>query len=138
MAFRKYLFATAILMYSPHIYSQCCGGGSGSPIAGGASQGVLQEKQVEANVNYQNINTSKALNGDTAVPNFIDYYYSQYIYSRMAYGVTKNAIYEFRKLGTANSEGPLVGNAVNFCAKLLQDISINIHDLVVPKLNGEI
>ena len=77
-------------MRCPYIYAQCCGGGSGSPIAGGASQGVLQEKQMEVNVNYQNINTNKALNGDSAIPNFIDHYYSQYIYSRIAYGVTKN------------------------------------------------
>lgn len=72
------------------LLAQCCGGGSGSPIAGGASQGVLQEKQMEINVNYQNVNTSKFLNGDVAAPQFIDKYYSQYMYSRIACGMTKN------------------------------------------------
>ncbi len=87
---QKIIIGLIYLTLSAEAYSQCCGGGSGSPIAGGSSQGVLQEKQMEVNVNYQNINTSKALNSDTTVPNFIDHYYSQYIYSRIAYGVTKN------------------------------------------------
>jgi hypothetical protein len=70
--------------------AQCCGGGGGSPIAGGTSQGVLQEKQMEVNVNYQNINTNKFLDGDIPTSTFLAHYYSQYLYGRVAYGVTKN------------------------------------------------
>ncbi len=88
---RIFLLTSVLLLSVPdRLYSQCCGGGSGSPIAGGSSQGVLQDRQVEANVNYQNVKTGKFLSGDTAAPKFIDYYYSRYVYSRIAYGVTKN------------------------------------------------
>lgn len=67
----------------------CCSGSSSCPIAGGASQGVLAEKQVEVNSNYQYIFSNKFLNGDTADANFLDLYKSQYNYLRLAYGVTE-------------------------------------------------
>lgn len=79
-----------ILFSSQYLFSQCCGGGGGSPIADGASQGVLLEKQIEINSNYQYINTHKFLNGDVPSDNYLARYYSQYVYSRIAYGVTKN------------------------------------------------
>ncbi|HLG02814.1 MAG TPA: heavy metal-binding domain-containing protein [Bacteroidia bacterium] len=69
----------------------CCSGGSGSPIAGGASQGVLQDRQVEINTNYQYINTNKfftADHKDTAT--FFDSFESQYLYTRVGYGITKD------------------------------------------------
>jgi hypothetical protein len=92
MNFKKVLTLVIgiILFNSQNAFSQCCGGGGGSPIAGGASQGVLLEKQIELNINYQNINTHKFLNGDVPSDNYLARYTSQYIYSRIAYGVTKN------------------------------------------------
>ena len=67
----------------------CCSGGSGSPIAGGASQGVLFERQVELGANYQHIQTHKFYTGDKRSPNLIDGFNSNYLYMRFAYGVSK-------------------------------------------------
>jgi hypothetical protein len=86
----KFTVIILVLLWSSNVCGQCCGGGSGSPIAGGTSQGVLQEKQLEININYQNINTSKFLDGNSIASNYLQHYYSQYIYSRVAYGITKN------------------------------------------------
>ena len=77
--------------YSSNLFSQgCCSGGSGSPIAGGTSQGVLLDRQMEIATNYQYIGTNKFLykNSDTAAQ--FDWFYSNYIYTRLAYGVSKN------------------------------------------------
>lgn len=77
-------------VWSYNIYAQCCGGGSGSPIGGGASQGVLQDYQVEINNSLQYINTNKFLTGSTPDTSFLDNFNSKYLYTRLAYGVSKN------------------------------------------------
>ncbi|MCC6722799.1 MAG: hypothetical protein IT243_11430 [Bacteroidia bacterium] len=69
--------------------SQCCAGGSGSPLAGGASQGVLQENQFEINTNYQHISTKKFLTGTKTDKNFLDYFGSNYLFTRFGYGVNE-------------------------------------------------
>jgi hypothetical protein len=66
----------------------CCSGGSGSPIAGGTSQGVLYEGQAEAAVSFQYISSNVFLTGDVPAQNFLDHYSSQYIYSRLGYGIS--------------------------------------------------
>lgn len=75
------------ILLSIKSFSQCCGGGSGSPIAGGASQGVLLEKQFEINSNFQYVNTTKFLSGNKPDTNFADSYNSKYVYTRLAYGL---------------------------------------------------
>ena len=70
--------------------AQCCAAGSGSPIAGDGSQGVLQKDQAELNLNYQNVYSTKFLSGDTADVNYLDKYSSNYLYLRLAYGVSEN------------------------------------------------
>lgn len=87
---RKIFFLSLLHFISAHVFAQCCAGGSGSPIAGGASQGVLLERQMEINSNFQYINTSQFYSKDSRDTNFFDNFSSQYIYSRLAYGVTKN------------------------------------------------
>ncbi len=72
------------------IAQSCCSGGSGSPIAGGTSQGVLQFKQAEVAMNYQYITTNKFLTGEQKSTNFLDNFNSQYLYTRFAYGITKD------------------------------------------------
>ena len=70
---------------------QCCAGGGGTCIAGGASEGVLQFRQVELNTNFQFISTHKFYNGDSpADKGSFDSFKSQYEYFRLAYGVSKN------------------------------------------------
>ncbi len=73
------------------IQAQCCAGGSGSPIAGGTSQGVLGAQQFEINTNVQFISSDKFYTGDsrdTGNPQYM--FRSAYQYLRVAYGVTKD------------------------------------------------
>ncbi len=67
----------------------CCSGGSGSPIAGGASQGVLKERQLEIAPNYQYQSTNKFQVGDKDTVKLFDRLSSNYLYLRVAYGVTE-------------------------------------------------
>lgn len=88
----RLLLVTCLSFFSYHLFAQgCCSGGSGSPIAGGTSQGVLQEKQFEIAGNIQSIKTNKFKAGsdDTLAPIFKSFS-SNYLYMRVAYGITKN------------------------------------------------
>lgn len=91
---KKYLYFlfTGIFIFIglDNLDAQCCAAGSGSPIAGGGSQGVLLSKQFEISSSFQNISTHKFLQGDQEVNDFLKDYNSQYNYLRFAYGVTKN------------------------------------------------
>jgi hypothetical protein len=90
----KYISTTTLLIllsfFSFNCQAQCCGGGGGSPIAGGSSQGVLQEGQMEINTNYQYIYTDQFYSKDKRDTNYFDLFSSQYSYTRIAFGVTKN------------------------------------------------
>ena len=78
--------------FSYQLFSQgCCSGGSGSPIAGGSSQGVLQKGQMEIGSNYQYALSSKVFTGsiaDTESQNQINKLYSHYLYLKFAYGIS--------------------------------------------------
>jgi hypothetical protein len=78
-----------LLAFNELIYGQgCCSGGSGSPIAGGASQGVLQERQMEISASYQYLASNKFMVKDKDTTSLFDNLYSNYIYGRLAYGIT--------------------------------------------------
>lgn len=85
------LLALVLVLFSTANASAqgCCSGGSGSPIAGGASQGVLFEQQAEVAVNYQHTNTHKFFTGDRKINQLFDQFNSNYLYLRFAYGVSK-------------------------------------------------
>lgn len=68
----------------------CCAGGSGSPIAGGASQGVLYDRQMELAVSYQHLNTKKFYAQDRDTVPLFKKFFSNYMYVRSAYGITKD------------------------------------------------
>jgi hypothetical protein len=88
---RSIVLLASVVLFSTKSYSQgCCSGGSGSPIAGGASQGVLLDRQVEIAGNYQRISTNKFQDGDKDTASLFDSFKSNYLYLRIAYGVTKN------------------------------------------------
>lgn len=70
------------------IAQSCCSGGSGCPVAGGTSQGVLQEGEAEIGMSFQYINTNKFLSGDVKVNNFLDNFNSKYLYTRLGYGLS--------------------------------------------------
>lgn len=67
----------------------CCSGGSGSPIAGGTSPGVLGYQQMELSTNFQYFNSNKFKSKDKDVASLFDNYNSKYLYSKVAYGLTK-------------------------------------------------
>lgn len=86
--FTVYVILTALLI--PNFsYAQCCAGGSGSPVAGNASQGVLQKHQMELNTNLQYISTNKFYAKDKlSTESTFDSYSSMYEYFKLAYGLT--------------------------------------------------
>jgi hypothetical protein len=82
-------YALLFTLFASQAHSQsCCSGGSGSPIAGGTSQGVLYKGQAEAGMNFQYIYTDVFLTGCKRADDLLDNYKSQYLYSRLAYGVS--------------------------------------------------
>lgn len=88
---RTLLILTLLSSGFYHSYGQCCSGGSGSPIAGGTSQGVLMERQFEVNTNVQFIKTNRFFTEDSQEEQkYFDSYSSVYEYFRLGYGVTKN------------------------------------------------
>lgn len=66
----------------------CCSGGSASPIAGGTSQGVLDEKQLEIAPNFQYTSSNRFLSGDRDTVPMINKLSSDYLYLRVAYGLS--------------------------------------------------
>ena len=87
-----FLIGVIVLFYTNQLFAQCCSGGSGSPIAGGTSQGVLLKNQLELNSNLQFIQSENFYTGskpDTE-NKYFDQYRSLYQYFRVAYGVTSD------------------------------------------------
>jgi hypothetical protein len=78
----------ALWLGASSVYAQCCAGGNANPIAGGASQSVLQEGQMEVGMSLQAVSTRTFLNGNEPAKGFMDEFRSQYLYTRIGYGVT--------------------------------------------------
>jgi hypothetical protein len=84
-----FLTLACIIVFSKFSFGQCCAGGSGSPVAGGTSQGVLLKNQLELNTNFQFIKSDKFFTGSkTDTAKYFDEFRSSYQYFRFAYGVT--------------------------------------------------
>lgn len=78
-----------LIAFAKLSFGQCCAGGSGSPVAGGTSQGVLLKNQLELNTNFQFIKSNKFFTGNKVDTNrYFDEFKSSYQYFRFAYGVT--------------------------------------------------
>jgi len=85
----RLLFIFLLSAFSENIFAQgCCSGGSGSPVAGGTSQGVLADRQAEIAMNFQHIASTKFLTGDKPAMDFLSSFNTNYLYTRLAYGVT--------------------------------------------------
>ena len=81
-------FFTIILNTS--VFSQgCCSGGAGSPIAGGAATGVLQENQMELSINYQFNQSNKFFNEHKEATPLFNNLRSDYLFFRVDYGLSK-------------------------------------------------
>ena len=89
---RLVLISLLMLVANSNIYAQgCCSGGAGSPIAGGASSGVLQEYQMEISINHQ-FNTSNTFYTGSEVTEPEKYFNnlkSNYLFFRTDYGLSK-------------------------------------------------
>ena len=88
---RLLIISLFTLILNTSVFSQgCCSGAAGSPIAGGAATGVLQENQMEISINYQNNSSNKffAEHRDTTslLTNSIS---SDYLFFRVDYGLSK-------------------------------------------------
>jgi hypothetical protein len=88
---RNIFLILSIGLLTSNLYSQgCCSGGSGSPIAGGTSQGVLNSRQLEIASNFQGFSSNKFFTKDKDTVKLFDKLYSDYLYTRLAYGVSKD------------------------------------------------
>jgi hypothetical protein len=85
---KSWIFLLAIVGIGFDCRAQCCSAGSGSPIGGGTSQGVLADRQAEVNLNFQHASSTKFLNGDKKDEKFLDYFGSNFAYLRLSYGIT--------------------------------------------------
>jgi hypothetical protein len=84
------LMSFLILVANSNIYAQgCCSGGAGSPIAGGAASGVLQEYQMEISVNHQFNQSNMFYTGSEVAEPLFENLKSNYLFFRTDYGVSK-------------------------------------------------
>ena len=84
------LMSFLILVANSNIYAQgCCSGGAGSPIAGGAASGVLQEYQMEISINHQFNSSNKFYTGSKSTEPLFKNLTSNYMFFRTDYGVSK-------------------------------------------------
>ncbi|MEO5675422.1 MAG: hypothetical protein ABIQ74_12325 [Chitinophagales bacterium] len=129
--FKTFLVFLIISVSSFQItYGQgCCAGGGGSPIAGGASQGVLQKDQLDINLNFQHTYSNKFLGVDPAIPRLLQSYNTNYLFPRISYGVTKDL--------TVSIAGGYYFNKTQYGADFIDTIkSGGIGDLIIfPRYN---
>ena len=87
----RLLFVIVLSTLSNFIFAQgCCSGGAGSPIAGGAASGVLQENQMEVSLSYQFNESNTFFTGHTEInPALNQLIASNYLFLRTDYGVSK-------------------------------------------------
>ena len=87
---RQVLISFLILVANINVYAQgCCSGGAGSPIAGGAASGVLQEYQMEISANYQFNKSNTFYTGSKLTELLFKNLTSNYMFFRTDYGVSK-------------------------------------------------
>jgi len=87
---RLILISILTIFANGNIYAQgCCSGGAGSPIAGGAATGVLQENQMEISLNYQFNQSDQFYKGDVKSAPLFENLSSDYLFFRTDYGVSK-------------------------------------------------
>lgn len=67
----------------------CCSGGSGSPIAGGASTGVLLQDQMELSLSYQLFQSNNFFTEDSESISLFDNLSNNYLFFRTDYGLSK-------------------------------------------------
>ena len=86
----RILFVVFFSSLSYFIYAQgCCSGGAGSPIAGGAATGVLQENKMEISVNFQSNQSNTFYSESNITDPLFNNLTSDYLFFRADYGLSK-------------------------------------------------
>jgi len=87
---RLFLFTIISFLINSNTFAQgCCSGGAGSPIAGGAATGVLQENQMEVSINYQYNKSNKFFAENRDTTSLFNDLSSNYLFFRIDYGLSK-------------------------------------------------
>ena len=87
---RLLLLTITLLLINSNAFAQgCCSGGAGSPIAGGAATGVLQENQMEISLNHQFNQSNTFFTGDAEASPLFNNLTSNYLFFRTDYGASK-------------------------------------------------
>ena len=122
---RFLLISFFTLIFSTSVFSQgCCSGGAGSPIAGGAATGVLQENQMELSINYQFNQSNKFFNEHKeATPKF-DNLRSDFLFLRVDYGLSK-------KLTLSIASGYFLNKLLTDTSKHYNYSSSGVGDLII-------
>jgi len=85
----RYIVIGVLLLIQGAVFGQgCCSGGAGSPLAGGASTGVLKKNQMEVSLSHQYNYSDEFYTGDQDTINLNDQLTSNYMFLRVDYGVT--------------------------------------------------
>ncbi len=122
----------------------CCSGGSGNPIAGGASTGVLLKHQVETSINYQYNFSDNFYVGkkDTINPTSFDNLNSNYIFLRTDYGISKKLTISLASGYFLNKKKVGYNKSDTLCSKGFSDLIIfpryNIYNNDLPFTRSEI
>lgn len=84
------IFFIVVFCFSSYfVYAQgCCSGGAGSPIAGGAATGVLQQYQMEISMNFQHNSSTKFYAQDEETEPLFEKLNSNYHFFRTDYGLS--------------------------------------------------
>jgi hypothetical protein len=86
---RVFLVSILAMLSTQGIVAQgCCSGGGGSPLAGGASTGVLQEGQMDVLGTYQYSRSNRFLSRDSDTAAFFDNLTSNYLFLKVDYGLS--------------------------------------------------
>ena len=122
---RFLLISFFTLIFSTSVFSQgCCSGGAGSPIAGGAATGVLQENQMELSINYQFNQSNKFFNEHKEATSKFDNLRSDFLFLRVDYGLSK-------KLTLSIASGYFLNKLLTDTSKHFNYSSSGLGDLII-------
>ena len=118
----------------------CCSGGGGSPMAGGAATGVLQEGQMELVSSYKYSRSNRFLSGDQDTVVFFDNLTSNYLFLKADYGISDRLTlsiatgYYLNRTITEFADTTFVGSEMEIEQKRVN--SSGIGDLIIfPRYN---
>ena len=122
---RFLLISFFTFIFSTSVFSQgCCSGGAGSPIAGGAATGVLQENQMELSINYQFNQSNKFFNEHKEATPIFNNLRSDYLFFRVDYGLSK-------KLTLSIASGYFLNKLLTDTSKHYNYSSSGLGDLII-------